>query len=57
MSTFTTKYLPLIVAILMTIGSATSTTIQNFWSAHAETAGILTSLMTAIALFLPQPHK
>ena len=56
-STFTTKHLPLIVAVVMTLGSALSGTVQNFWAAHAGVASTVSSLLTAIALFLPQPHK
>lgn len=57
MSTFTSKYLPLIVAVLSVLGQSLSSSIQNFWSAHTETATLINTVLVVLALFLPQPHK
>ena len=53
MANFASKYLPLIVLVLNVVGSAVSPSIGGFWAAHP----VVASLVSAMALFFPQPHK
>ncbi len=53
MASFASKYLPLIILLLNTVGAAVSPALGGFWAAHP----VVASLISAVALFFPQPHK
>lgn len=47
------KYLPLALLVINALAGIVSPAVQGFWEHHTNVA----SLLAALAVFFPQPHK